>query len=186
MDLSNLTCTTNALVHSHHTFKLTTKCKRFWNYHGIAAVAGQDNDINGRRVVGHTDSSIFGFIFTARIRTSQLHYLVLILCLRDKATHGEYVKSLTPPRTCKAWKHRASIPSIELRTEIESARVFPALKKPTAHNRPTAFSLHFSPVYDFHFYLLCKIVYIKKLYIFLPPAACERSPFPQRFCVLMF
>lgn len=71
-------------------------------------------------------------------------------------------KSLNSPSTCKAWKHRASIPSIELRTEIESARVFPALKKPTAHNRPTKCSLHFSPVYNFHFYLFCKTVYIKK------------------------
>lgn len=71
-------------------------------------------------------------------------------------------KVWTPPSTCKAWKLHASIPSIELRTKIESARVFPALQKPTAHNRPTAFSLHFSPAYNFHFYPFCTIVYIKK------------------------
>ena len=40
-------------------------------YHGVAAVAGQDDDVDGRRVVGHTDSSVLGFVLAAGSQTGR-------------------------------------------------------------------------------------------------------------------
>lgn len=37
-----------------------------WTHHSVAAVTGQDDDINGGGMVGHTDSPIFGFVFTEK------------------------------------------------------------------------------------------------------------------------
>lgn len=37
-------------------------------YHGIAAVTGQDDDINRRGVISHADAPILGFILTETVR----------------------------------------------------------------------------------------------------------------------
>lgn len=86
--------------------------------------------------------------------------------LMDKATHGEYVKSLNSPQyvqgleiLCQHSKYRI--------THGNRAHVYFKPSRKLQLTTETAFSLHFSPVYNFHFYLFCKIVHIKKKSILL-------------------
>ncbi len=71
MDLTHLTHThaINPFRASFSRTPTTVPVKKHTNththtYHCIASVTGQYNDINGWRVVGDTDASILGFIFT--------------------------------------------------------------------------------------------------------------------------
>ncbi len=49
------------LMHLPHSISTQTS-----HYHGVASVTGQNDDVDRWGVIGHTDSSIFGFILTLR------------------------------------------------------------------------------------------------------------------------
>lgn len=51
--------------------------RQMYNYHSITAITGQDDDINGRGVVGDTDSSILGFVFTKKKKKKKEHEVYL-------------------------------------------------------------------------------------------------------------
>lgn len=67
-------------------------------YHCIAAIAGQDDDINGGSVVGNTDSSILGFILTDKMETGRVliyisyRYLWRIYCQEVKISEWASVE----------------------------------------------------------------------------------------------
>lgn len=46
---------------------LIAAAKQSRKYHGVAAVAGQDDDVDGWCVVGDANSAILGFVFTVNI-----------------------------------------------------------------------------------------------------------------------
>lgn len=39
-------------------------------HHGVAAIVGQNHNIDGRGVIGYTDSSFLGFVFSVENTTT--------------------------------------------------------------------------------------------------------------------
>lgn len=74
VNLANLGTTQQAIVRTafQQTSSRTENVTSQRGYHSIAAVTGQDDDVNGRRVVGDTDPAILGFILTAKYQTNLL------------------------------------------------------------------------------------------------------------------
>ena len=46
-------------------------------YHGVASVAGQDDDVDRRGVVGHTDSSVLGFVLAEEARQEECQHQMM-------------------------------------------------------------------------------------------------------------
>lgn len=61
---THMQLTLSELLSHAHQLQFQSRNTHTHTYHCIASVTGQYNDVNGWRVVGDTDASILGFIFT--------------------------------------------------------------------------------------------------------------------------